>query len=461
LEAQSQTLLWLIRIRWIFIILVSLWAVNLGPQMPPQTSEWIWAVLLTASALNLIYHALSRFPKMTVSLISFLFLMDGLLIGPWVALTGGPVSPYVPFYLFLILAVCLTVPPREAIWISGWQILSFLVTMTICYRSQPASLFASGRASAFSAILEGATSDLRRELYLEQTVRWTVFLALTMLISGVLVRQVWNREEKLRLKERDLEQNRRLIQLGELTGRIAHGVNTPLGLISGNLEMLMAETRPRSHTYRRLSQIEKYVQRAIKTVRNVLDYNRQTMSQIRPVSLPKVIRAVAEAVQPKLKKAGGKLALDVDPRIPSLLAYTEGVFQALLNLVENAIDSISPGGTVSLSARFQYHSLRLSSQDRRGIVKIVVSDTGRGIPPEELKRIFEPFYSTKGFGKGTGLGLAIVKRVVDEHQGEIKVESREGEGTRFTLLLPTDFPSSLDSSKKGQPDKPYSPFNPD
>ena len=82
--------------------------------------------------------------------------------------------------------------------------------------------------------------------------------------------------------------------------------------------------------------------------------------------------------------------------------------------------------------------MRLSAADKRGEIKVTVRDTGRGIPPKDLKNIFEPFYSTKGFGKGTGLGLAIVKRVVDEHRGTLTVESTPGEGTCFTIIFPTE-----------------------
>jgi len=79
---------------------------------------------------------------------------------------------------------------------------------------------------------------------------------------------------------------------------------------------------------------------------------------------------------------------------------------------------------------------------------VVVRDTGRGIPSQDLKRIFEPFYSTKGFGKGTGLGLAIVKRVVEEHRGSIAVESRPGEGSCFTLLFPAEGLSAVGTNEK-------------
>jgi signal transduction histidine kinase len=106
--------------------------------------------------------------------------------------------------------------------------------------------------------------------------------------------------------------------------------------------------------------------------------------------------------------------------------------------LENAVDSIHSGGIITLSAHFRFRALRLSAADQRGEIKLVVRDTGKGIPASELKRVFEPFYSTKGFGKGTGLGLSIVKRIVEEHRGEISVESRPEEGTVFTVLFPTD-----------------------
>jgi signal transduction histidine kinase len=241
-----------------------------------------------------------------------------------------------------------------------------------------------------------------------------------------------------------LEQKRRLIQLGELTGRIAHGVNTPLGLISGNLELLMEESPKNTKSYRTLLKIQQYVDRAIKTVRGILDYSRQSLSEVKPVDMAEIIRAVAEAVGPKLKKAGGRLILDLDPKLPPLMAYPEGIFQVLLNLVENAVDSMGENGLVTVSSKFRYHAVRLSAQDERGTLQITVRDNGKGIPPAVLRRIFEPFYSTKSFGRGTGLGLAIVKRIVEEHGGKVGVQSRVGEGTVFTL----DFPREGHASKQ-------------
>jgi signal transduction histidine kinase len=407
-------------------------------KMPDGSFEGVWAILLAASVYNLLFNLLSLSQRMVGPLILTGFLVDGLLISWAVSITGGPMSAYIPFYLCVIMTACLLVSPRMAVITAFFLLSLFLGTLWFCYQNHIASDFAPRNSNLFYSYLEATPPEVRRSIYLEQAIRWSFFFFLTTLISGSLVRHVWSREERLRLREKELEQKRHLIQMGELTGRIAHGVNTPLGLISGNLEMLIAETRRGGKTYKTLAQIEQYVQRAIRTVRDILDFSRHTLLEIKPTSLPQVIQAVVAAAQPKLRKVGGKLILDVDPQLPSFTAYPEGIFQVLLNLVENAMDSIPSGGLITLSAHFQYRSLRLSAEDRRGEIKVVVRDIGKGIPPSELKRIFEPFYSTKGFGKGTGLGLAIVKRIVDEHHGSIKVESKLGEGTVFTLLFPTD-----------------------
>jgi signal transduction histidine kinase len=373
-----------------------------------------------------------------------------LLVSWGISITGGPVSAYIPFYLCIVMAACLMLSPRLAIITAFTQLSLFLATLWLCYQNHIPSDFAPRNSNLFFASMEAGPPEVRREIYFGQAIRWSFFFLLTTGLCVSLVRQVWNREERLRGRERELEQKRHLIQMGELTGRIAHGVNTPLGLISGNLEMLMAETRKSSQAYKRLAQIEQYVQRAIHTVRDILNYSRHTLSEIQPTSLPEVIKAVVAAVQPKLRRLGGKLILDVDPQLPLITAYPEGLFQALLNLVENAVDSISAGGLITVSAYFRYRTMRLSAEDKRGEIRVVVRDTGKGIPTVELKRIFEPFYSTKGFGKGTGLGLAIVKRIVEEHHGDIKVESRVKEGTVFTLLFPTDLPRGEGPNKSGE-----------
>jgi len=436
IETNSEILKTLLRTRTLCLglMILLLWLTE-EPSVPAVTVGW--ELLFLGTILSLVFAVLGRIKKFIAILLPVILLTDSCLVGLWVSVSGGAVSFYLPLFLLILVSAILVLPPRTAIAVALGIGGIFLGTFYWDFHSHLPSAYEAGRMNFVAAVMEKVTPVERESIYRQQGLRWFFFFLLMSATCGLLMRLVWKREERLRVREKVLEQKRHLIQMGELTGRIAHGVNTPLGLISGNLELLTAETPKKSKSYKKLLQIDQYVQRAIRTVRDILDYSRQSLSEIKSTSLPKIIQAVTAAVQPKLKKAGAKLILDVDPKLPVIMAYPEGLFQVLLNLVENAIDSISPGGLVTLSAHFQYQSMRLSPQDRRGEIKVTIRDTGRGIPANELERIFEPFYSTKGFGKGTGLGLAIVKRIVDEHHGQIRVESSVGHGTIFILLLPT------------------------
>ena len=396
-----------------------------------------WDILFLGLFLSPLFWAFGRIKRILGWLMPAMFLIDSVLVGAWVTASGGAVSFYMPYFLLLLVAAVLVLGRGKAIVV---VLLIFGVFFTTLYADFSLGLpqvFEAGKINFVDRILDQLSPAVQAGLYTEQAIRWFFYFLLMTATCVLLMRQVWVREERIRVKEKNLEQKRHLIQMGEMTGRLAHGVNTPLGLISGHLEMLLADTRKGTKTHKDLQQIEQYTQRAIRTVRDILDYGRQTTSELGPVQLSRVVDSVVASVQSKLQKAGGRLVLDVAADLPSVHGYPEGIYQALLNLVENAIDSIPPDGIVTLSVGFQYRSLRLSAGDRRGEIQVVVRDTGKGIPSDQLKRIFEPFYSTKDFGKGTGLGLSIVKRIVDEHRGRINVESRVGEGTVFTLLLPT------------------------
>jgi signal transduction histidine kinase len=397
-----------------------------------------WQVLFISMVLSLVFGVLGKMKRLVPWLLPVVFIVDGLSISLWISITGGPVSFYVPLFLLVLVHAILVLQPRTAVFVVAILIAVFLGSFYLDYLWKLSNTFGATQMNFVANALEHSAPAARKMIYWQQSLRWFFFFLLMSVICAMAMREVWVREERLREKERALEQKRHLIQMGEMTGRIAHGVNTPLGLISGNLELLIAETSKNTKSYKSLLQINQYVQRAIRTVRDILDYGRQTMSQIRLVSVPKVVEMVATTVQARLKKSNIQLILDVDPKLPEIKGYPDSLYQAILNLVENAVDSIEENGVVTLTAKFQYRSLRLSAGDQRGDIKVDVRDNGKGIPVDKLSQIFEPFYSTKDFGKGTGLGLAIVKRIVDEHGGTIEVSSTVGVGTSFSLLLPVE-----------------------
>lgn len=437
-ETRFHSFQTLIRIRSICLVLMGfLLLLSEDMRSSPVVSAG-WALLFIGLFLSLVFSVLGKIKRLVAWLSPAIFILDGIFVSFWIGISGGPVSFYVPFFLLVLVHAILVLQPRVAVAVVGILMAIFLGSFYLDYVRGLSNSFGAGQINFVSNLLEHSPPEIRRSVYWHQSLRWFFFSALMIIVCAVAMRQVWAREERLRIKERGLEQKRHLIQMGEMTGRIAHGVNTPLGLISGNLELLMAETRKSTKTYQSLAQIDQYVQRAIRTVRDILDYGRQSMSQITLVSFPKIVEAVTAAVQPKLKKINSHLILDLDPRLPPMRGYPDRLYQALLNLVENAIDSLPEKGLVTLTAKFQYQSMRLSAGDNRGEIKVVIKDNGKGISEDKLSRIFEPFYSTKDFGKGTGLGLAIVKRIVDEHGGSIAVASKVGTGTTFTLLFPVE-----------------------
>ena len=439
LETENQSFRYLLRARaLILVFLIILMWLDEGSRTQTISVEAGWEILLVAMALSLVFLALRGVKRLAFFLLPAVMMIDTLLAGLWISISGGPVSNYTPLFYLILVKAAMTLPPKRASVVAGWIILVSIATLYLSFAWRLPLVFDAGDLNPLSRILENSPLDIRQAAYLHQGIRWVFFLLMITMLCFFMMRQVWAREERLRTREKSLEQKRHFIQMGELTGRIAHGVNTPLGLISGNLELLMGETRKDSKVYKQLDQIDQYVQRAIHTVRDVLDYSRQSLSEIKPVNVPHILQAAVQAIQPRLKEKDAQLIVDIDPSLPALMAYTEGLFQAHLNLLENALDSLNPGGLITLSAKFQYRQVRLSAADKRGEIKVVVRDSGRGISPQDLKHIFEPFYSTKGFGKGTGLGLAIVKRVVEEHRGSIDVESRPGAGSCFTILFPAE-----------------------
>jgi signal transduction histidine kinase len=138
-----------------------------------------------------------------------------------------------------------------------------------------------------------------------------------------------------------------------------------------------------------------------------------------------LLEGLAELVRPSLVGRGIDLELQVAPGLPPVCADRDQIEQALLNLVTNAVDAMPAGGRLSLAAR---------ADD--GQVALLVTDTGAGIPPEDLSRVFEPLYTTKPRGKGTGLGLPILRDIVEAHGGTVRLESRAGQGTTAVVRLP-------------------------
>jgi signal transduction histidine kinase len=243
-------------------------------------------------------------------------------------------------------------------------------------------------------------------------------------------REVERLNETLFTVQRRLGHAERLALPGRVMAEVAHEVGTPLHSVAGHLQLLrrdLAAADPDA-VRRRLEIIDGELTRVTGIIAQLLDLTRREPAVPVAVDVNRVVRDTVELVRPGVVQH--QLALDVVPAdaLPPVRGHASQLQQVVLNLLTNAMDATPAGGRVSVTTR---------AMD--GHVEVVVSDTGRGIPADQQKRIFEPFFSTKGPG-GTGLGLFVSAQIVREHQGRIDVASVEGQGTTVRLVLPAAGP---------------------
>jgi PAS domain S-box-containing protein len=236
----------------------------------------------------------------------------------------------------------------------------------------------------------------------------------------VMLRDV---SERKRLQAQ-LRRTERIAELGTLASGMAHEIGTPMNVILGRAEYLMDRVKEEP-IKRGLQTIVTQVERITKVMNQLLSFARRKTPERRPLDLQKAIEESVEIFRERLAKNRIHVEMDLVDPYPLVLGDADQMNQVLINLIVNAVHAMPDGGTLSIGLARE-----------KDFVKLTVADTGHGIPHEVVKKIFEPFFTTKEFGKGTGLGLTVVKGIIEEHQGSIAVESEEGKGTRFRVLLP-------------------------
>ena len=233
--------------------------------------------------------------------------------------------------------------------------------------------------------------------------------------------------------ERRLVQADKLSSIGLLAAGVAHEVNTPLAVISTYAQMLAKQVSEDDQKSKLLEKIAKQTFRASEIVNSLLNFSRTSPTDFIAVDLNRVIRETATLVEHQFQKVGVETRLELADSLPVMRGNSGKLQQVFLNLFINARDAMPGGGLLSVRTWAE-----------AGLAHVEISDTGQGISPEHLRRIYDPFFTTKGPKKGTGLGLSITYGIVHEHNGIIEVDSTVGRGTRFRL----EFPSLSDRSAK-------------
>ena len=230
--------------------------------------------------------------------------------------------------------------------------------------------------------------------------------------------------ERVRLEDQ-LVQNDKLTSMGLLAAGVAHEVNTPLAVISSYSQLLRKQLSPGDERVRLMDRIIKQTFRASEIVNNLLSFSRTNATEFVEIDVHQVISETLALLEHQLASAGIEIERELSAEAPLAFGNAGKMQQVFLNLFLNARDAMAKGGT-----------LRVRTEASGSRLEIRIEDTGIGISQENIRKIYDPFFSTKERGKGTGLGLSVSYGIIQEHGGYIFVESEPGKGTAFRLEFP-------------------------
>jgi PAS domain S-box-containing protein len=250
-------------------------------------------------------------------------------------------------------------------------------------------------------------------------------------LASVLERKVEERTRALKEAQVQLIQSGKLAAVGTLAAGVAHELNQPLMVIRGYAQELLADPRLADEELREdLHRIEAQTTRMGAIINHLRDFSRQSKGKRQETDLSQVVTQALTFLGQQLKTRNVEVVQELDPALPAVWADPLQIEQVLLNLITNARDAMEKTGKGTITIR--------TGVAGDGRITLSVTDTGTGIAPDLQARIFDPFFTTKEIGKGTGLGLSICHGIMEEHGGEILVQSPvvQDRGTCFTLVLP-------------------------
>ncbi len=242
-------------------------------------------------------------------------------------------------------------------------------------------------------------------------------------------RELSESHQKLKESQEQLIQAEKLTSLGQLAASIAHEVNNPLSGVLAYTQLLAKKIRgnniPKDVSLQYLSKMEAELTRSTNLIRHLLDFARQSPPAFRQLNLNDVVNRAFDLAAHSAELQHIQTIKELDPSLPNLMADFDQLHQVCTNLILNAIQAMPQGG-----------KLILRTSVSNGHLKMEIEDTGCGISPKNMSKLFTPFFTTKHEVKGVGLGLAISYGIIQRHHGRIEVQSKEGEGTTFTICLP-------------------------
>lgn len=255
-----------------------------------------------------------------------------------------------------------------------------------------------------------------------------IFIWLVILMSWFIVEIINRQKDEIMRARENLILSENMTVLGELAAGVAHEINNPIGIITAYAEYLKKNCAPGDPHFEDFDTIHKEARRCENIVAELLSYARPAASSKLPTDLRKLNDEVLEFLFRRTAREEVQITKEYAENVPMLTIDANQIKQALMNIYLNARQAMTtPGGQLKIT---------IKADLEKNMVRQKIEDNGCGISPEELKRVFDPFFTTRP--KGTGLGLAITKRILESHGGVVMMESQPGKGTSVEVAIPYD-----------------------
>jgi two-component system NtrC family sensor kinase len=250
-----------------------------------------------------------------------------------------------------------------------------------------------------------------------------------------MLASIQERDQRQRAEsETKLLQSEKQASVGKLAGGVAHEINNPLTGIFTFTHMLLKRKDIPEEVRQDLETIAQETERVRKIVKGLLDFSRQTELDREPTDVNRLVRFAMSLVDNQALIKGVSLNFEAAEGLPTITLDRNQMQSVLLNIIINALDATDTGGSITITSGI---GVSTSKPGQNGI-EILCTDTGCGIPPENLNKLFDPFFTTKDVGHGTGLGLSVSYGIVERHGGTIWVQSKVGKGSTFKVWLPIE-----------------------
>ncbi len=373
-----------------------------------RTIQWFFFLcLIVNTVIAVMLIRMDEFSTATLREVVFsICLFDAVLLAIMTELTGGFESFL--FWLFLGLQV------RNAISmpIATSQIMANLC-VSVIYLC----------AGAFDIVVARSEEDLEGLSVEPVMLRALLLVLMTACCYGLQV--LIDKQRRMDAEEGEFERRQSQLQAsGRLAAEIAHQVKNPLGIINNTVFALGQATRDNESIQKQVKLVREEVNRADQVITKLMGYAQLVEGRLAKLDINDVLEAAISQVFPKENKFGVRIRRNYGIALPPLLAQTRHISEVFVNILQNAREVLGKDDEITVK----------TSYGGDYTFQVVIEDSGPGIAPEQIERVFEPYHTTKE--KGTGLGLAIVKHNTELYGGTVKIESELGKYTRFNLVFP-------------------------